>query len=180
MATLVLTVLGDDRSGLVDALADVVEAQGGNWTKSRMAELAGKFAGIVLVTVPDANAASFEAALDPLHEQGLLDITVAASQTDAAQSNDGSDAVFALSLLGPDQPGIVHELSGALAERNVSIADLRTELREAPMAGGMLFEAHALLEAPAGLSATELQQCIEDLEAELMVDIELQAANAPL
>ena len=49
MATLVLTVIGDDRAGLVNALADVVTAHGGNWERSQLAELAGKFAGIVLV-----------------------------------------------------------------------------------------------------------------------------------
>ena len=53
MATLVLTLIGDDRAGLVNAVAEVVARHGGNWERSQMAELAGKFAGIVLVTVPD-------------------------------------------------------------------------------------------------------------------------------
>ena len=70
MATLVLTLIGDDRAGLVNAVAEVVARHGGNWERSQMAELAGKFAGIVLVTVPDdsvdalvsAVASGFEAA----------------------------------------------------------------------------------------------------------------------
>ena len=45
MATLVLTVIGDDRAGLVNALAEAVTAHGGNWERSQLAELAGKFAG---------------------------------------------------------------------------------------------------------------------------------------
>lgn len=175
MATLVLTVIGNDRSGLVDALSDVIESQGGNWTKSQMAELGGKFAGIVMVTVPDINAASFEAALEPLTAQGLLDITVMAIEASGvAPTEAGMARNFELSLLGPDQPGIVHDVSKALADNGVSIAELRTELREAPMAGGMLFEAHALLEVPPGLPADELKDCVEALEAELMVDIELK------
>lgn len=177
MATLVLTVLGDDRSGLVDALAEIVKAEGGNWTKSHLAELGGKFAGIVMVTIPDARADSFEAALEPLSTRGLFDITVAATDTESANDSPGGSE-FELSLLGPDQPGIVHDLSAALADRKVSIAELRTELREAPMAGGILFEAHAVLEAPAGVSAAELQELIEALEAELMVDIEFNPKPA--
>ncbi len=178
MATLVLTVIGDDRSGLVDALAEIVEAQGGNWAKSHMAELGGKFAGIVMVTVPDAKSSAFEAALEPLTSKGLFDVTVTAADGPAdpvAGPQAGTE--FELSLLGPDQPGIIHDLSAALAERNVSIAELRTELREAPMAGGMLFEAQALLIAPAGAAPAELQECIEALEAELMVDIEFKPAT---
>ena len=76
MATLVLTVIGDDRSGLVDALSGVIADHGGNWDKSRMARLAGKFAGIVMVAVPDAAADALIADLEPLEAQGLLDITV--------------------------------------------------------------------------------------------------------
>lgn len=177
MATLVLTVIGDDRSGLVDALAEIVEAQGGNWAKSHMAELGGKFAGIVMVTVPDAQAQAFEAALEPLSSRGLFDITVTAADPSGSAADTDNGTEFELSLLGPDQPGIVHDLSAALAERNVSIAELRTELREAPMAGGLLFEAHALLIAPPGSAADELQDCIESLEAELMVDIEFKPAT---
>ena len=57
MATLVLTLIGDDRAGLVNAVAEVVARHGGNWERSQMAELAGKFAGIVLVTEMTASTA---------------------------------------------------------------------------------------------------------------------------
>jgi glycine cleavage system regulatory protein len=55
MATLVLTVIGNDTSGLVDALADPIAHHGGSWDRSHMARLAGQFAGIVVVSVPDEN-----------------------------------------------------------------------------------------------------------------------------
>ena len=70
MPTLVLTVIGDDRAGLVNALAEAVTAHGGNWERSQLAELAGKFAGIVSVSVPDEKADELAAALRPL--AGLL------------------------------------------------------------------------------------------------------------
>ncbi len=56
MATFILTVLGDDRPGLVSALSAPISAHGGSWERSQMSRLAGKFAGIVLVAVPDARA----------------------------------------------------------------------------------------------------------------------------
>ena len=48
---LVLTVIGDDRPGLVEALAETIAAHEGNWLESRMSHLAGKFAGLLRVSV---------------------------------------------------------------------------------------------------------------------------------
>ena len=75
MATLVLTVIGDDHAGLVRALSGVIANHGGNWETSRMSHLAGKFAGIVMVTVAEENADALVKDLEPLEAQGLLDIT---------------------------------------------------------------------------------------------------------
>jgi glycine cleavage system regulatory protein len=166
MAALVLTAIGDDRAGLVRALADVVTDHGGNWERSQMAELAGKFAGIVLVTVPDGQVDALIAALEPL--AGVLDV----------HAHVGGDEVtdaqrFTLHLLGNDRPGIVRELSAALSGAGVSIDQLTTLTREAPMAGGILFEADAVLEAPAELDPASLRATLEALATELMVDIEL-------
>lgn len=168
MASLVLTAIGDDRAGLVSALADVVAEHGGNWERSQMAELAGKFAGIVLVTVPDAGVEAFTRALDPL--AGVLDIQ---AHLGGEQVTDAQH--FTLRLLGNDQPGIVRELSSVLSALDISIDQFTTSTREAPMAGGILFEADAVLEAPAELDREELRTALEELAGELMVDITLDA-----
>ena len=169
MAKLVLTVIGDDQSGLVSALASVVANHGGNWEESQMSQLAGKFAGIVLVTVADAGVDGFLADLEPLEAEGLLDITAVRAESDA--SPEGV-VRYRLDLVGTDRPGIIQEISAALAARNVSIEDLRTETRDAPMAGGQLFEAAATLVAPADADSRDLKAAIEDLANELMVDID--------
>lgn len=169
-----LSVLGDDRSGLVSALSGVIAANGGSWERSQMARLAGKFAGIVMVAVPDQGADTLVAALDPLQSQGLLEITVER----AGDEDRGSEAGLTrlrLELVGADRPGIVHDISRALAARRVSIEELSTATREAPMTGGMLFEAAATLLAPAGLALEELQAVLEELANELMVDLSLSA-----
>ena len=49
---LILTVIGDDKPGLVEELATAISAHGGNWLEASMAQLSGKFAGIVEVAVP--------------------------------------------------------------------------------------------------------------------------------
>jgi glycine cleavage system regulatory protein len=170
VAALVLTVIGDDRRGLVNALSDVVARHHGNWERSEMAELAGKFAGIVLVTVPDDDRAALVHDLGLLRDQGLLDVTAAVSDT-AADMTAGSR--LTMSLVGNDRPGIVRDLSGVLTTHGVSIEELRTSTREAPMAGGTLFEAEATLVVRSDHDLAALQQAIEQLAGELMVDIDL-------
>ncbi len=174
MATLVLTVIGDDQSGLVDALSGVITDHGGNWDTSRMARLAGKFAGIVMVTVPDAGVAGLVDDLGPLETQGLLEITVEEG-TDAEAPDDAR--TLAMEIFGVDHPGIVHEVSHALAQRGISIDELNTETRSAPMAGGTVFEARATLRIPAQVTLGDLEADMERLAGALAVDIELTAAE---
>jgi glycine cleavage system regulatory protein len=170
MATFVLTVIGDDRSGLVSALSGVVTDNGGSWERSHMARLAGKFAGIVVVALPDDRVQGFLEHLAPLQSQGLLEIR--AEQGDDATA--GGEAVrLSLSLVGADRPGIVHAISRALAASDVGIEELQTDTREAPMAGGVLFEATATLLAPPGRSVDDVRLLLEGIADELMVDLSL-------
>jgi glycine cleavage system regulatory protein len=80
---------------------------------------------------------------------------------------------LSLELVGADHPGIVAEISRALAAQRIGIEELMTDVREAPMAGGMLFEAHAVLEAPPATSVHDLRSTLEALADELMVEITL-------
>ncbi len=170
MATLVVTAVGNDQAGLVEALAGVVTNHEGNWDKSQMAGLAGKFVGIVVVTVPDKAVDLFVDDLKSLEMEGLLHITVA---TIEAVPSTPAPLQLRLELVGQDHPGIVHDISKALAARGVSIEELETGTESAPMAGGRLFRASAVLAAPSGISIADLRGSLEELANELMVDIDL-------
>ena len=177
MTTLVLTIIGDDRSGLVDALSGVIVEHGGNWTKSHLAELAGKFAGIVVVTVPDANTVELVEALGPLESDGLLDIAIGIAGD--GSDSDGRTAVerrYRIELVGQDRPGIVHEISDVLAGQGVNITELVTATTSAPMAGGLLFTATAHLDVPPNVNVDELRVALEAIADELMVDVDLDPA----
>jgi glycine cleavage system regulatory protein len=169
MASLVVTIIGKDRSGLVNSVAAAIAKHGGNWEQSNMSHLAGHFAGIVLVTVPDASADHLSAALEEIETTGLLSVTVERAQ----QSGPTPTRSFALELVGQDRPGIIHDISHALASKSVSIAELETQTRSAPMAGGTLFEAKATLSVPLELFEEDLRQVLQDLADRLLVDIEL-------
>jgi len=133
-----------------------------------MSRLAGKFAGIVLVTVADQRLETLTADLAALGAQGLQ---VTIEGTDEPVERESQR--LHLELLGADHPGIVAEISASLATRQVSIEELSTDVREAPMSGGMLFEARAVLNAPLNTDTDSLRSMLEGLAHELMVEIRL-------
>jgi glycine cleavage system regulatory protein len=167
MATLVLTIVGDDQPGLVSALSAPIHAHGGSWERSQMARLAGKFAGVVLVTVSEAAVADLLADLE------ALDLGLHLSVERADEPAPLDEATMRLDLLGANHPGIVAEISACLAGERVSIEELTTSVNDAPMAGGNVFEAHAILRTPRTLSTDTLRSRLEALANELMVDITL-------
>ncbi len=172
MATFTLTCIGDDRPGLVSALSAPIKAHGGSWERSQMARLAGKFAGILLVAVPDDHAEALAADLTALKDVGLLVALERADEPGAQPS-----LRLTLELLGADHPGIMADISASLARQGIGIEELSTDVREAPMAGGMLFEARALLEAPPSTDSDALRSLLETLADELMVEITLSEAE---
>jgi glycine cleavage system regulatory protein len=170
MTKLVLTLLGDDQPGLVSRVSRAVADEGGSWLESQLARLAGTFAGIALVDVPPEKVDSLRTALAGLSD--VLEITV----KDAALRAPVEGRRLVLHLVGHDQPGIVRSITEALAARGVSIEQLATATIEAPMAGGLLFEADAVLTAPADVDNDDLQNDLESLARELMVDLDLTPA----
>lgn len=169
METLVLTVIGDDRPGLVSALSVRLNAQGASWQRSQMSRLAGKFAGIVEVVVPAGKVDDLVADLESLAGQGLA-VTMERTSTPPKTPTHR----LSLELVGTDRPGIVAEISALLSARQISIEELATSVIHAPVAGGMLFEAHAVLAAPTSADQAELRAALEALADELMVDVALE------
>lgn len=170
MTTLILTVAGADRPGLVAAVADVVDAHGGNWENSSLAELAGTFAGVIEVSIPTERAGELETALRAIQGQGLLTLSVL---TGTPQQAEAEEQLLVMQVLGNDRPGIVREVSAVLNAHALSIEELATETRDAAMAGGRLFEASVIAKVPATVDLDALRADLERLATEIQVDITL-------
>lgn len=171
MAHLVLTLIGDDRAGLVAATADVITAHGGNWERSQLAELAGMFAGVVEVSVPDERVAELTASLGEL--DGLLKVVARPGTTEPGVAWPELRA----NLVGNDRPGIVREVSAVLARHGLNIETLDTHTVDAPMGGGRLFEAEVVARVPPSADVSALRADLERLAAEILVDITLGATD---
>lgn len=170
--SLVLIVIGNDRPGIVESLAGQVAAVGANWEESRMARLAGKFAGVLRVNVDDAKAADLEARLSSLGSGGLTVVVERSGETPAP-----APQVLQLELVGNDRPGIVSEVSRILADQRINIEELQTEVTPAPMSGELLFRANARLTAPRTVTLDALQHQLEALAGELMVDLDIESGD---
>lgn len=169
MPSLVMTLIGADRPGLVESLAAAVAEHGANWLESRMAHLAGQFAGILRIDVPDEKADGLVQALQQLDRQGLKVIV----QKDGDSSSATPFAPLGMDLIGHDRPGIVRRVSQVLAEHAVNVEDFQTECSSAPMSGEKLFRATAQLRLPPELTRAQLQHHLEQIAHDLMVDIHL-------
>lgn len=168
--TLVLTIIGADRTGLVESLAQQIAAVGGNWEESRMARLAGQFAGILLVTVDGHRTSELIANLRGLEAAGLqVAVRPTAAPVEAAPPRH-----IELEVTGQDRPGIVRDVSRVLAERGVNVEELESEVASAPMSGERMFSARARLLVPPTLELSDLRSRLEALAAELMVDLRLE------
>lgn len=167
-SSVVLTIIGPDRTGLVETIAQAVAARGGNWVESRMARLAGHFAGILLVDVDPDQRGALEADLRDLASRGLR-VTLEATEVDDAAPGDTRPLRF--DLVGQDRPGIVRDIARVLAQHGVNVVGLETEVISAPMTGDPLFHARAGLHVPADESLEAVRDALEAIANDLMVDI---------
>jgi glycine cleavage system regulatory protein len=168
--SLVMTVIGDDRPGLVESVAEIVAEHGGNWLESRMSRLGGQFAGIVHVEVPAGNEPSLTTALKKLDARGLTVVV----HSDRTEVGAGSQRLSMLEIVGQDRPGIVRQITHALATFGVNVEELHTECASAAMSGETLFKARAKLGIPASCDVTSLRQTLEKIAADLIVEISLE------
>jgi glycine cleavage system regulatory protein len=169
--TLVMTLMGADRPGLVEQVAALVAQHGGNWLESRMAHLGGQFAGILRVSAPVEQVAALEQALRGLSQAGLQVVFHAEPDLAAAPV---AGRMMRLELVGHDRPGIVREISRVLAAYGVNVEELETGCESAPMSGEVLFRARAQVSVPAACEVGALRAALEKIAADLIVDLDLR------
>lgn len=178
LTTVVFTVFGADRPGLVEAVSTRVSRHGGNWLESRLLHLGGHFAGIVRLEVEAERHHALLEALGELDREGLKVVVHEAGMPAAAAAPEptGGREVL-LELVGHDRPGIVREIARALAARGVNVEDLATERTSAPMSGEPMFTARAELLLPGGLEPSVLRRDLEQIAADLMVDLTIHTSG---
>lgn len=166
----IITFIGDDRPGLVEQLSAAIEQCGGNWHESRLAQLEGKFAGLVRVSLPQTGCGALEDAVARLSAEGL---SVTMTPTGEALAPGGARSVR-LSVIGPDRPGIVREVSRALAQRQINVVEMDSAVSSAPMSAEMIFSARIEAQIPDSADLAELQENLEEIANNMTLEIDLE------
>jgi glycine cleavage system regulatory protein len=162
---LVMTLIGPDRTGLVEAVARVVSGHGGNWLESRMCRLGGEFAGILRVEVPTDRKSAL---LDAVQKISGLRVIVSGGERAVSPKKVCETKI---EIIGQDRPGIVREISAALARAGVNVEEFSSDVTSGAMSGEQLFKASARLQLPERCDVSTLKQELEKIAADLFVDI---------
>lgn len=166
----IVTFIGDDRPGLVESLSRVIESNRGNWLESRLSQLGGKFAGLVLVKLADENGAALQADLKALSSTGLsVRVTPAMPLPSRRRGRD-----ITLRVIGPDRLGIVREISRALAQREVNVVEMDSEVSSAAMSAELIFRARIDAEIPDHVDLDDLEDSLEEIAESMTLEIELE------
>ena len=168
--SIVLTVIANDRPGVIQTVSRVLKKHGGTWTKSSMSSLAGQFAGILLASVPADTSDVCLAELKGLESDGLHVMAHISHEEPVTEETHE----YLLELVGNDRPGIVHDITTVLANHGVNVHDLETIVEGASMGGGELFRASAQLLVPVDADMDTLENELEDMANDLMVDISFE------
>ncbi len=174
MIDLVLTLIGPDHPGIVDAVSEAVAAHDGNWLDSRMAHLAGKFAGVLRVEVAEERAAALEDALRRLEASGIRVVVERSAPVEARR-----ERALEIELLGLDRPGLVHEVSALLAAQRINVEELDADRAAAAHSGDRMFRARLRVTVPEGTDMAAMRTGLEHLAGDLMVEIRLAEALGP-
>ena len=168
MALFVLSVVGSDRPGLTKALAAAVLSAGGNWQESHLSLLGGLYVGSVLIELEAIDVDRLRAAVRTVDAHGL-DVRIAPAVE--APGSDGE--ALHLTLVGQDRLGIVDQVTAVLSSLDANIETFRTWISAEPHSGAPLFNMQATLRLPPELDEARGQAALEDISAEIMVDISL-------
>jgi glycine cleavage system regulatory protein len=171
--SLVATVVCPDEPGIVERLGRIVSSHHASWEESRMACLAGRFAGILRVSVPVEHAEELTRALAELEQPGMeIAVQVGDGEVDGEERR-----IATLETIGTDRPGIVYGIFRTLAAEHVDVQELHTEVISAPWSGEHLFRAEARVAVPQGIALDALRRDLEAIGADLHVDVQLAEAE---
>lgn len=173
MAQLVISAVGPDRPGLVGELTGHLHSAGGNILDSRMVNLRGEFALMILIEIADGPAKALASEVPALGKQIGLNLFIT-PQAAAPKPIEGLS--YRLKTYSMDQPGIVARLTNLLRTHGVNIEDLVAHQESAAFAGSPLFVTQMRLTVPKNVAVRNLRSELETLCNELNCDVDLEPA----
>lgn len=167
MQNVIITLVGKDQPGLVETVSTYVYQAKGNWLSSNLSKMAGQFAGIVQVQLPNDKIQVVEEQIASLaHLQCVIKV-------DDSVHSDEQLSQISVDVMGNDKPGIVQEISAALAQSGASVVKMETSCEPAPNWGGNLFKAHITATIDSKIEVDHVTEQLEAIANDLVVELEV-------
>jgi glycine cleavage system transcriptional repressor len=170
---MIVNAIGPDQPGIVGKFTGILHEGGANILDSRMVNLRGQFAIILLFEAEEASAANLRSALPNQAEAMGLRLTLVETAT---PTNVAPGIPFRLKTYSMDQPGILHRVSEALRAHGVNIEDLAAHQESAPFSGTPLFLIEMRLTVPSTVPIRELRTKLQSLCDSLNCDFDFEPA----
>jgi glycine cleavage system regulatory protein len=164
--SLTLTILGQDKLGLVNCLAKIIFAHKANWLESKMSRLAGQFTRILRVEREKVNIKQLTEDLKALETEGLQISFITEEKVSLLEK-----CLIHVDVIANDRLRIMQELSKAITNAGGNIEELTTELQSAAMSGYPIFHAYGKVSLIPSATEASLCAAIELLSDDLSVEI---------
>ena len=165
MESMLITLTGPDRPGVVELLSGWVAELEGSWKDANLHYVAGQFAGIIEVNLPVGRQAELANSLQGLRDYQYLIQPIEQSRAEVQHKTR-------LTVTGNDRSGIVKEISQAVNQAGGNILKLKTRCRPAPNWGGDLFRAQLLVGVEHTQQLDNIRANLESISNDLMVDFD--------
>lgn len=152
---LVISAIGADRPGIVNALSSNILEHNCNIVDSRMTVLGGEFAIIIMVSGSWDRIAKLESSLPSL--EGQLGLTIISKRTGQREAQ-GKMLPYMVEVISMDHEGIVYNIAEFFSSRNINIEDLSTGSYSAAHTGTPMFSMNMIISVPADIQLGELRE----------------------
>jgi glycine cleavage system transcriptional repressor len=173
-----LTAFSKDRPGIVADISQVIYENGCSLEDSAMANLAGEFAMIFQVSPLSAgNEAELERILSTECRRLERDkgITAFIRLVTPAQAGSTQDIYTkSIHVEGLDHAGIVYNVSRFLADNQINIRTLNSQVKSSPESGAAIYNMTLMVEIPSKMPLDIVEKGLNDVGEQLNVDITIE------
>ena len=175
MEKVIISVVGQDRPGLVAALSNALFDLGCNIENASQTILQSVFGAILIVAAPEgltneALKASLERAVSHLS----LDVAVKRMPPDQTPQTGNPEAgdPFVITTMGPDQKGLVAAATRVMSDHGINITNLKAVFKggDDPFSNMMIYE----VTIPLDVILTDLYHELKAMASRLGLDINIQ------
>ncbi len=162
----VLSVMCEDKVGLVARITGAVGDIGGNIEELHQGVVQGYFVFTMIAAFPaDVTSRTVRASLESLDAPGNFVVGILPQRQDVPPAGVGE--TFVLTITGFDSPGILTKITSYLADRKINIEDLTSKSKE----GRFVITAQVTVPESAGVRSTRLD--LTEILAENQVTVSL-------